>query len=107
MEKTKNELLAEIASLQESVRTLQAKLENQQHLASAVEAKDKEMNTLSQQLSTKWQKQLDEKQAVITQLAQFIQAYQQNYRSFLKNVQGGLEIAVELEAVLSEKLNKK
>jgi hypothetical protein len=107
MEKTKAALLEEIASLQESNRTLQAKVEETRHLASAIDAKDKEIGNLSQQMSVKWQKQLEEKEGIIKQLVGFIQVYQQNYRSFLKNVQGGLENAVELEALLSEKLNKK
>lgn len=107
MEKTKGQLLEEIAGLQEANRKLQAKVEEQRHLANAVEAKDKEIGNLSQQMSVKWQKQLDEKEGIIKQLVGFIQVYQQNYRSFLKNVQGGLETAVELEALLSDKLNKK
>ena len=107
MEKTKKELLEEIADLQEQVRRLQGIVNEQKHLSDAVAAKDKEIGSLSQQMSTKWQKQLDEKEGIIKYLVDYVRTYQQTFQSFLKNVQGGLENAVELEALLTEKLNKK
>lgn len=107
MEKTKKELLDEIADLQEQVRNLQKIVSEQKHLADAVDAKDKEIGNLSQQMSTKWQKQLDEKEGIIKYLVDYVRTYQQAFQAFLKNVQGGLENAVELEALLAEKLNKK
>jgi hypothetical protein len=107
MELTKKELLDEIASLKESNARLQQKVDEQKHLAVAVDEKDKQMGTLSQQISTKWQKQVEEKENIIKFLASHVQAYQQAFRSFLKNTQGALENTVELEALLADQLNKK
>jgi FtsZ-binding cell division protein ZapB len=107
MEKTKIQLLQEIASLKEANDRLQKTVNDHAHLASAVDAKDKEIGTLSQQMSTKWQKQIEEKENIIKVLVAHIQNYQQAFRSFLKNTQGGLENAVELEALLTDQLNKK
>lgn len=107
MEKTKKELLETIANLESHNAELQKRIKDYQHMAKSIEAKDQEISSLSQTIGNKFQKQLDEKENIIKGLVGFIQAYQQTYRSFLKNVQGGLENAVELEALLSEKLAKK
>lgn len=104
---TKQDLYEKIKGLEDANRRLQQTIDEHKHLVNAVDAKDKEMGTLSQQLSTKWQKQIDEKEAIIKVLVGHIQTYQQAYRSFLKLVQGGLENAVEYEALLSDKLNHK
>jgi hypothetical protein len=103
----KVELLAKIKSLEEANLRLQQKVNDQQHLSNAVDAKDKEIGNLSQQLSAKWQRQIEEKEQIIKALVGHIQNYQQAFRSYLKNVQGGLENAVELEAALNDKFNKK
>lgn len=104
---TKQDLLQKIAHLEEANQRLQQKIDEQKHLASAVDAKDKEIGTLSQQINAKWQKQIDEKEAIIKALVGHLQSYQQAFRSFLKLVQGGLENAVEYEALLNDKLNHK
>jgi len=107
MEKTKTELLEEIKSLKEANERLQAKINEQLHLANAIDSKDKEINSLSQNISTKFQRQLEEKETIVKKLISYIQAYQQTYRSYLKTMQGSLENAVELEALISEKLTNK
>jgi hypothetical protein len=104
---TKNEMLEKIKVLEEANLELKKKLDEQKHLSNAVDAKDKEIGTLSQQINAKWQRQLEEKEQIIKALVGHLQNYQQAFRSFLKNTQGGLENAVELEALISEKLNKK
>lgn len=103
----KEELLQKIANLEEANARLQRQVDEQKHLVAAVDAKDKEIGKLSDQISIKWQKQLEEKENIIKVLVGHLQAYQQAYRSFLKNTQGALENAVELEALISDKLNKK
>lgn len=103
----KKQLLEKIANLEEANTRLQRQVDEQKHLVSAIDAKDKEINNLSQNLSIKWQKQVEEKENIIKALVGHLQNYQQAFRSFLKNTQGGLENAVELEALISEKLNKK
>jgi uncharacterized protein YdcH (DUF465 family) len=107
MEKTKAELLQEIASLKQANARLEQTIEGSKHLATAIDAKDKEIGTLSQQMATKWQKQVEEKENIIKALVTHLQSYQQAFRSFLKSTQGGLENAVELEALLTDQLNKK
>lgn len=106
MEK-KTELLEKIASLEEANQRLQQKIDEQKHLAEAVHSKDQEIGKLSEQIGAKWQRQLEEKEKIIKALVSHIQSYQQAFRSFLKNTQGGLENAVELEAMLADQLNKK
>jgi uncharacterized protein with gpF-like domain len=93
-----------------------AKLEEQKHLADAVDAKEKEIARLKEQIvaeRTKQQNdekdkvfknQIEEKDKLIKKLIPILQAYQGSYRAFLKNIQGGLENAIELEALLNEKL---
>ena len=103
----KKELLEKIANLEEANARLQRQVNEQTHLVSAIDEKDKEIGNLSQNLSIKWQKQVEEKENIIKVLVGHLQSYQQAFRSFLKNTQGGLENAVELEALISEKLNKK
>jgi sugar-specific transcriptional regulator TrmB len=103
----KKELLEKIASLEEANARLQRQVNEQTHLVAAVDAKDKEISTLSERVGNKWQKQVEEKENIIKVLVSHLQSYQQGFRSFLKSTQGGLENAVELEALLSEKLGKK
>jgi sugar-specific transcriptional regulator TrmB len=104
---TKQLLLDKIASLEEANARLQSKIDEQKHLAEAVNSKDKEIGTLSEQISAKWQRQIEEKDRVVKMLVGHIQTYQQTFRSFLKSIQGSLENAVELEALIAEQLNKK
>jgi hypothetical protein len=103
----KKELLEKIASLQEANLRLQQKIDEQKHLANAIDAKDQEIGKLSEHIGAKWQRQLEEKEKIIKVLVSHIQSYQQAFRAFLKNTQGGLENAVELEALLADQLNKK
>jgi type I site-specific restriction endonuclease len=103
----KKELLEKIANLEEANARLQKQVNEQTHLVAAIDAKDKEIGTLSERVGGKWQKQVEEKENIIKVLVGHLQSYQQAFRSYLKNVQGGLENAVELEALLSEKLGKK
>jgi sugar-specific transcriptional regulator TrmB len=107
MEKTKAQMIAEIEALQETVARLQAKLDEQKHLSDVVSSKDLEMVKLNEALHNKYSKQIEEKEHTVKLVLNYLQTYQIAYRSFLKNVQGGLENAVELEAMLSEQLNKK
>jgi predicted transcriptional regulator len=109
---------------------LTQKINEQTHLAAAVEAKDAEIAQnkqeiiklkeeyakINNQLTEKNLKiqalekeksargSMEEQEKLIKNLAQLLQGYQNSYRAFLKNVQGGLENAVELEALLSEQL---
>jgi hypothetical protein len=103
LEKKTNKLLNE---------TIQSKA----HLEQAVITKDKEIVELSKQareLKVKNEplpsmeakiKQLEEENK---KLVSFLNPYILNFRSTLKGLQGTLELAVELEAVLSEKIAKK
>jgi seryl-tRNA synthetase len=116
MEETKKELVEKIANLEE-------KLNDQKHLADAVNAKDVEIAKLKEdhnkavnQLTEKNLKiqalekekaargSTEEKDNIIKNLAKMLQGYQNSYRAFLKSSQGSLENAVELEALLSEQL---
>jgi septal ring factor EnvC (AmiA/AmiB activator) len=109
--------------LEEKIAELEAKLNEQKHLADAVNAKDEEISKIKEenlknvnQLTEKNLKiqalekekalrgSIEEKENTIKKLIHALQGYQNAYRSFLKNVQGGLENAVELEALLSEQL---
>jgi seryl-tRNA synthetase len=109
---------------------LTQKINEQVHLASAVEAKDAEIvknkeeiiklkeeySKINNQLTEKNLKiqalekekvargSMEEKENTVKKLIHVLQGYQNGYRAFLKNVQGGLENAVELEALLSEQL---
>lgn len=103
----KKELLDKIANLEEANARLQRQVNEQTHLVAAIDAKDKEISTLNERVAGKWQKQLEEKENIIKALVGHLQNYQQAFRSFLKSTQGGLENAVELEALISEKLNRK
>jgi septal ring factor EnvC (AmiA/AmiB activator) len=116
--------------LEEKIAELEAKLNEQKHLADAVNAKDEEISKIKEeiiklkeeyskinnQLTEKNLKiqalekekaarsSMEEKENTVKKLIHALQGYQNAYRSFLKNVQGGLENAVELEALLSEQL---
>jgi transcription antitermination factor NusG len=103
LEKKTNKLLNE---------TIQSKA----HLEQAVISKDKEIVELSKQaheLKVKTEP-LPSMEAKIRQLEEenkklvaFLNPYILNFRSTLKGLQGTLELAVELEALLSEKIAKK
>lgn len=80
---TKNELLAKIATLELQIKVLQ------------------------EQANQKLQKPLEEKDAIIKLLVGNIQSYQQAFRSYLRNTQGALENALELEAYVASQLNSK
>lgn len=128
---TKQELDAKVVELQ-------AKLDEQVHLAKAVEAKDKEIIELRRQVELlkveaaegnraileplrqhvqSLQKELDEKRPLVDnaklvkeeyeKLVQIANGYIVNFRNHLKAQQGSLDLAVELEAMLAEKLPKK
>jgi anion-transporting ArsA/GET3 family ATPase len=128
---TKQELELEVASLRDKVAV-------QIHLASAVDAKDKEIVELKKQIEllkveakegtkvvTEQQRQqianltkeletirpmgknaeqLKQQNELLTQIAN---GYIANFRSYLKAQQGALELAIEIEALLAEKLAKK
>lgn len=109
---------------------LTQKINEQTHLAAAVEAKDAEIVKnkeeiiklkeecfkLNNQLTERNLKiqalekekagrsSMEEREKIIKNLAQMLQSYQNSYRAFLKSTQGSLENAVELEALLSEQL---
>jgi len=99
-----------------SNKDINAKLASQQHLSEAVIQKDKEiveLNKLNQELRAKSGnsqslearvKQLETDNKTLTE---FLNPYILNFRSSLKGFQGTLELAIELEALLSEKINKK
>jgi hypothetical protein len=98
-------------------------VEEQKHLAEAVEVKDREiiqknkeiieLNKLYQELKSKSPtfagletrvKQLEEENKL---LVAFVNSYINTFRSTLKGIQGSLELGIELEALLAEKLAKK
>lgn len=98
-------------------------LEEQKHLAEAVIAKDKEIVALTKEINEVREqlreaknkngtvpalehriKQLEDQ---VKGLTEFVSPYIMNFRSTLKGIQGALELGIELEAILSEKLNKK
>jgi septal ring factor EnvC (AmiA/AmiB activator) len=97
-------------------KELNSKVLSQQHLSEAVIAKDKEiieLNKLISELRGKANmvgatesriKQLEEQNKHLTE---FVSPYVMNFRSTLKAFQGTLELGIELEALLSEKINKK
>jgi hypothetical protein len=97
-------------------KELNGKLASQQHLAEAITQKDKEIveiTKLYQELKAKSVstqtlearvKQLETENKGLTD---FLNPYIMNFRSSLKGIQGTLELAVEMEAMLSEKLTKK
>jgi septal ring factor EnvC (AmiA/AmiB activator) len=121
---TKTELVDKIAELEAANKLLEKKVEEQKHLAEAIDAKDaqlsktiekfsnevkekdKEISRLNERLVTKNKTETEEKEMIIKVLSQALQMYQNTFRAFLKNVQGGLENAVELDAMLADQLNK-
>jgi predicted aconitase len=102
---------------------LLVKLEEQKHLAQAVEAKDKEIALLQkehQRLNVKFieletkvksqedllglvQKLEDENKKVVAHLNMYVEAF----RSTLKGSQGVLDNAIQLEAFINESLRRK
>lgn len=125
------------------VKELTNKVEAQQHLASAIDAKDREIAELRKykeealkqkhladsiiqkdkeiiELTKLYQEtkaKIGSTQTLETRVKQletenkgltdFLNPYIMNFRSSLKGIQGTLELAVEMEAMLSEKLTKK
>ena len=95
--------------LELEVVELRKKVQEQTHLAQAVEAKDKEIIELRKQLDTirpmaKNAEQLKQQNDVLTQIAN---GYINNFRNYLKSQQGALDMAIEIEVMLAEKLPKK
>lgn len=117
----------EIAKLKLDLAQANKTVREQQHLAAAVQNKDNEIIALKSEnvelkrlqanqngekenLESKLEsieKQLKETTEHNKTLVEIANGYITNFRSYLKSIQGGLEVAVELEALLSEKLNKK
>jgi len=121
---TKTELVDKIAELEAANKILEKKVEEQKHLAEAVNAKDrqlsntiekfsneakekdKEIARLNERLTSKNKTEAEEKDIILKVLSQSLQIYQNAFRAFMKNVQGGLENAVELDAMVADQLNK-
>ena len=97
-------------------KELNGKVAASHHLSEAVIQKDKEiieLNKLNQELKSKAStfagletrvKQLEEENKL---LVAFVNPYINTFRSTLKGIQGALELGIELEALLAEKLAKK
>lgn len=97
-------------------KELNSKVESQQHLSNAVIQKDKEiieLNKLNQELRAKsglvqgLEARVKQLEAENKALTDFLNPYIMSVRSTLKGLQGTLELGVEIEALLSEKLTKK
>ena len=117
-----NKLTDEIKELKKTIATLKTENQANRHLASAVENKDEQIRLLGIETDTlrKELKQAineNEKVKVLedqikklteqsTSIVAVANGYINNFRSYLKATQGALEIAVELEALLSEKIKK-
>ena len=134
----KDKEIIELKKLEVELRGLRQKVQEQVHLASAVEVKDKELVELRKQVEllkveakegtkvvteqqrqqianltkeletikplVKSAEQLKQQNEVLTQIAN---GYIANFRSYLKSQQGALELAIEIEALLADKLAKK
>lgn len=125
--------------------SLENKLQEQKHLAEAVEAKDKEIVELKKAVENakvnaqeavkavlgqkdtiiasikeelgKVRAELEQKKVITASVDTYKKEYEKavqvangyinNFRSYLKAQQGTLELAVELELLLSEKIGKK
>jgi predicted RNase H-like nuclease (RuvC/YqgF family) len=117
-----NSLQAQLKELKKEIATIKTENQANKHLASAIEAKDEqirlfglETDTLKKELKKAISenekvkvledqiKQLTEQSASIVAVAN---GYINNFRSYLKATQGTIELAVELEALLSEKIKK-
>lgn len=117
----------EIVNLRKELGIKQQEINKQQHLAEVIEQKDKIYNEMVA-LKDKIQKELNELQSKHKtevgrangneealkklevqhkKIVAIANGYIANFRSFLKQTQGGLEVAVELEALLSEQLKEK
>ena len=115
---TRADLFKKIVMIEEANKILQQKIDDQRHLAEAVNVKDKEISKLKEQINSNFRTQneekdkviktqVEEKDKIIKMLATTLQMYQQSFRAFLKNVQGGLENAVEVEAMITDQLNNR
>jgi predicted RNase H-like nuclease (RuvC/YqgF family) len=117
-----NSLQAQLKELKKEIATIKTENQANKHLASAIEAKDEqirlfglETDTLKKEVKKAISenekvkvledqiKQLTEQSANIVGVAN---GYINNFRSYLKATQGTIELAVELEALLSEKIKK-
>ena len=117
----------QIIALKKELNKQQQELAKQQHLSQSVEEKDKLYHEMVA-LKDKIQKENQELQGKLkneigrangneeafkkleTQYKKIVNAlngYVANFRSFLKQAQGGLEVAIELEVLLSEQLKEK
>jgi len=127
----KDELLSRVFDLEH-------KIEEQKHLASAVEAKDKEIIELKKQLEgaklearegsknivsakdaeiSRLKTELEQKRPLansaetlkkdLDKAIAIGNSYINNFRSYLKAQQGALEMAIELETLLTEKIKGK
>ena len=99
-----------------SNKDVNAKLVSQQHLSEAIIQKDKEIVELTkvyQEAKSKigstqgLEARLKQLEADNKNLTEFLNPYIMSMRSTLKGIQGTLELAVEMEAMLSEKITKK
>lgn len=117
--------------LEQKIEELQAKVNEQTHLASAVEAKDQQISVLQNQVKElknaaaithkEFENQLKEQQKKLElfekyegvvkklqdenkKLAAFVNSYANTFKATLKAIQGTLDNSIELEAVLIEKL---
>ena len=117
-----NSLQAQLKELKKDIATIKTENQANKHLASAIEAKDEqirlfgiETDTLKREIKKAISenekvkvledqiKQLTEQSASIVGVAN---GYINNFRSYLKATQGTIELAVELEALLTEKIKK-
>lgn len=97
-------------------KELNDKVKTNQHLSDAVISKDKEIVELTKLLNETRSKagavpslesRVKQLEEANKQLTEFLNPYILNFRSVLKGLQGTLELGVEMEALLSEKLAKK
>jgi hypothetical protein len=97
----------EIVELKKQIELL--KLEAKESNKVLIEKNNQQVLSLSKELETirplvKNSEQLKQQNDVLTQIAN---GYIDNFRSYLKNQQGALEMAIEIEVMLAEKLPKK
>lgn len=118
---------AEIAGLKAQLKEVTGQVKTQVHLGDAVAAKDSEIvkltgeivelkrlqanhlgekETLEQNVKV-LEEQLKKTNEQARNISDIANGYINNFRSTLKSIQGTLEVAVELEALLTEKINKK
>jgi hypothetical protein len=121
-----NSLTSQNKELKKENVTLKTEVAANKHLSTAVEVKDDHIRRLGIELDVQ-KKELDDKNRVLYETTQkekvleenlkkvteqnanvvsIANGYINNFRSYLKATQGALEIAVELEALLTEKVKK-